>query len=130
MEGDAAQFLDPLFESRFSVFIEEKLGIGQSGGEYALISSLNQRHVFYLIVRHGHKMRSQLSGLPVPHGEESLVLLHRRHQNVRRHCEVFGLEIAEQRKRPFGGKYRLVEQSFVGIELDSSLGTDPIDLIL
>jgi hypothetical protein len=81
MEGHTAQLLDPFLQSRFSVLIEEKLGVSEPGGQHTLIAGPDQGHILGLIVHHGEKVRSQSSRLAIAYGEKPLMLFHRGDQN-------------------------------------------------
>ncbi len=64
MKDDALQLLDPILQLDLPVFIDEELGIRETGCEHALIAFPDQLRVAAFHVGHRNESREQCPVLP------------------------------------------------------------------
>ena len=82
------------------VFIVEKLCVGKTRANHALVAFLNLRHIAGFNIGDAHKVFRQRA-LRSLQREEFLIALHGRDQRLMRHAQETGIKLAEHRTWPF-----------------------------
>ena len=120
LEQHGFQTRQVIFQTFFTVGIEEELGIGQTRTDHLLVTGDDLLRIFGLDVGHEDKVRQQFAGVVVDR-EVLLVALHGVNQRFRRHREEFFFELRRQHHRPFHQRGDLFQQAFAQIGLTANL---------
>ena len=112
LEGHVLEPRDPLAQRMLLVGLPEEAGVVEAGPQHALVAVANEAVGIAVGVQHSQKVRRELA-LGVFDRKILLVVAHDRDQNFFRQLQKFGIEAAQDRRRPLGQIDHGVEQRLV-----------------
>ncbi|ABV16057.1 hypothetical protein CKO_05014 [Citrobacter koseri ATCC BAA-895] len=120
LEQHGLQTRQVIFQTFFTVGIEEELGICQTRTHHLLVTGDDLLRIFRFDVRHEDKVRQQFAVCGV-NREVFLVALHGVNQRFRRHREEFLFEFRRQHHRPFHQRSDLFQQALAQVSVTANL---------
>ncbi|CQQ36375.1 Uncharacterised protein [Salmonella enterica subsp. enterica serovar Typhimurium str. DT104] len=109
-----------VFQTFFTVGIEEEFSICQTRTHHFLVTGDNLGRIFRLDVGDEDKVRQQLARVVI-NREILLVALHGVHQRFGRHGEEFLFEFRRQYHRPFHQRSYFFQQAFAQVGITANL---------
>src|SRR5579872_634856 len=95
------QVRDAIFELAFEVGLPEEAAVVEAGAEDTFVAALDQTFRVSVSVHDGNKLGSQFAGFCFKR-KVALMVAHYGHQDFAGKLEEFGIEGADDRRRPFG----------------------------
>ena len=120
LEQHGFQTRQVIFQTFFTVGVEEEFSIGQTRTNHLLVTGDDLLRIFGLDVGYEDKVRQQFAGIVVDR-EVLLVALHGVNQRFGRHREEFFFELRRQHHRPFHQRGDFFQQAFAQIGLTANL---------
>ena len=121
LEGQRAEFLQQVRQFVFEVFVDEEIGVRETGADDLLVAVGDQVKTLFVSIAHRHEMRQQFAVL-AQNREVTLMFLHYRDEHLRRQDQVFFLKGTQKRGGGFHQLIDLIQQVFVDLFLSVHFG--------
>ena len=120
LEQHGLQTRQMVFQTFFTVGIEEELGIRQTWTNHLLVTGDNLARIFRFDIGNEDKVRQQFAVVRV-NREVLLVTFHGVYQRFRRNREEFLFELRSQHYRPFHQRGDFFQQAFAQVSVTANL---------